>query len=423
MNWISSTKKEKWTASESFSNEKGCELVIGEKQGEAIFGWGCCISEICAKAVFSLGEQDQKTVFDQLFSEDGCGFDYCRLSIGANDFAESWYSYNETEGDYAMESFSIDRDRKYILPAIKEAQKRSPDLKFFASPWSPPTWMKFPKAYNYGRLVQTEENLKAYALYFRRFLEEYAKEGVNIEAICPQNEFFSDQKFPSCVYSIKELENFLCYLIDEVGDLAKIYYGTCNGPDPYGESGHHNENLNYLMQNEKMRQNLQGAAFQWGGKYSVMQAREDFPNLEFIQSECQCGDGENSWDYAMYTYHLVRHYFLHGVRANVYWNMALDNDGLSTWGWRQNSLISVKDGKYVFNPEFYLFKHFAHFIKKGAVMLKTTGEMSSNSTVFKNADGSVYAVIVNPFEFDKTVTIEGVNYCLKPRSINTIKIG
>ena len=97
MNWISSTKKEKWTVSESFSNEKGCELVIGEKQGEAIFGWGCCISEICAKAVFSLGEEDQKTVFDQLFSEDGCGFDYCRLSIGANDFAESWYQQKEKD--------------------------------------------------------------------------------------------------------------------------------------------------------------------------------------------------------------------------------------------------------------------------------------------------------------------------------------
>lgn len=68
-------------------------------------------------------------------------------------------------------------------------------------------------------------------------------------------------------------------------------------------------------------------------------------------------------------------------------------------------------------------KHFSHFVKKGAVLLSTTGEMSSNTTAFRNPDGSVSAIIMNPFEFEKTVTINGVNYPLKPRSFNTIVIG
>ena len=151
MLWISSTEDAKWITETAYAEEAGSELVILGEQGKPLFGWGCCISEICAKAIFSLDEATQKMVFDRLFGKEGCGFDYCRLSIGANDFAESWYSYNETEGDYAMEHFSIDRDRKYILPAIREAQKRSPELTFFASPGSPPTWMKFPKVCNYGR--------------------------------------------------------------------------------------------------------------------------------------------------------------------------------------------------------------------------------------------------------------------------------
>lgn len=95
---------------------------------------GCCISEICAKAVLELAKDKQNAIFDELFGKEHCGFDYCRLSIGANDFAESWYSYDETEGDYAMEHFSIDRDRKYILPAIREAQKRSSELHFSLLP-------------------------------------------------------------------------------------------------------------------------------------------------------------------------------------------------------------------------------------------------------------------------------------------------
>ncbi len=420
MYWISTTENEKWSENNILSEEKGSEITIGEEIGKPMFGWGCCISEICAKAIFSLDEDKQKKIFDELFGAEGCGFDYCRLSIGANDFAESWYSYNETEGDYAMENFSIDRDRKYIIPAIREAQKRLPEIRFFASPWSPPTWMKFPMAYNYGRLVQTPENLKAYALYFRKYLEAYAKEGVEISAVCPQNEFFSDQKFPSCQYSAKQMESLMCYLVDEIKDLADIYYGTCNGPDPYSEYGLHNEYLNYLMQNPVLRENVKGAAFQWNGKYAIMQAREDYPELDFIQSECQCGDGANSWEYAMYTYNLIHHYTVNGARVNVYWNMALENEGLSTWGWKQNSLVSVDNGEFKFNPEFYLLKHFARFVKKGAVLLSVKGEMSSNTTAFKNPDGSVAAVILNPFEFEKTVTINNVNYTLKPRSFNTI---
>lgn len=422
MSWISSTENEKWVIDNNFTDENGCELVIGDENGKGLFGFGCCISEICAKAIFSLSKDKQKQVFDDLFSGDGCGFDYCRLSIGANDFAESWYSYNETENDFEMKNFSIDRDRKYIIPAIKEAQKRSEKIEFFASPWSPPTWMKFPKVCNFGKLVQTPENLKAYALYFRRFLEEYAKENIKIVAVCPQNEFFSTQKFPSCVYNARELENFMCYLVDAVKDLVNVYYGTCNGPDPVRDDQLHNDYLNLLMQNPKLRENIKGAAYQWAGKYAIMQAKEDFPHLDLIQSECQCGDGTNTWKYAMYTYHLMHHYFVNGVRANVYWNMALDNDGLSTWGWYQNSLISVKDGEYTYNPEFYLLKHFSHFVKRGAVLLSTKGEMSSNATVFKNLDGSIFAIILNPFEFEKIVTIEGKNYKLKPHSFNSIKL-
>lgn len=415
-----SNEYHKWVTDNTQTEEKGCEIEIGVQDGKPIFGWGCCISEICAKAVLGLPEQKRARVFDELFGAEGCGFNYCRLSIGANDFAESWYSYNETEGDYAMESFSIDRDKKYIIPAVNKAKERSAELKFFASPWSPPTWMKFPKVYNYGRLVQTEENLKAYALYFKKFIEEYKKENINIAAVCPQNEIFADQKFPSCLYSAKELEAFMCCLCEELDGVADVYYGTCNGPDPYSEQGLHGEYLGYLMQNPILRKGIKGAAYQWNGKYAVMQAKEDYPHLDIIQSECQCGDGKNTWDYAMYLYSLIHHYFKNGARANVYWNMALENGEASTWGWKQNSLLSVKDGDFTFNPDFYMLKHFAHFVKKGAVLLSVKGEMSSNITAFRNPDGQTVAVILNPFEFEKTVTLQGNNIRLMPRSFNTV---
>ncbi len=423
MNWISTTENEKWSKNNEFSDRKGEELIIGERKGKPLFGWGCCISEICAKAIFGLSKDKQKAIYDELFGSDGCGFDYCRLSIGANDFAESWYSYDEVDGDYELENFSTDRDKKYIIPAIKEAQKRSEKIEFFASPWSPPTWMKFPKVCNYGQIVETDKNLKAYAKYFKKYLEEYKKNGIDVKQIFFQNEFISDQKFPSCVWSPKAIEKFLAdYLIDEIGDTTDIWFGTFNGPETDHRQliSRYYQYVGNVMQNKKCRDNIKGMSFQWAGSAAIVQANEDFPDTDFINSEMECGDGKNTWEYALYLYEKMHHYFRFGSRANVYWNMALENEGLSTWGWRQNSLISVKDGEYVFNPEFYMYKHFSHFVKRGAVMLKTTGSFSSNATVFENPDSSRVAVIVNPFFNEKLLTVNQKNYILKPRSFNTI---
>ena len=188
--WISSTENERWSKNNKMSDVAGAEIKLKETTGKALFGWGCCISEICAKAIFSLSEEKQKEIFDELFSGDGCGFEYCRLSVGANDFAESWYSYNETEGDYEMKNFSIDRDRKYIIPAIKEAQKRSPEINFFGSPWSPPAWMKFPKVYNYGKLVQTEEKSKSICIVFQKIYRRICKRRYQNQPDCTSERNF-----------------------------------------------------------------------------------------------------------------------------------------------------------------------------------------------------------------------------------------
>ena len=415
MKWISTTENEKWTESNIFASEKGEELRIGTPFGKEIYGFGACFNEIGMKEISSLTTVKQDEIYDELFSEDGLGLCYNRISIAANDFAEDWYSYNDTKGDYQMKNFSINRDKEYIIPAIQQAQKRCPDMVFFASPWSPPTWMKYPQACNYGRLVQTDENLKAYALYLRRFVEEYAKEGIKISHLHPQNEFLCDHKFPSCQYSAEEMENFMAnYLIDEIGDLCEVWLGTNCWRDNYTSI------YNTIMQNEKIRENVKGAGFQWSATEEIQLFCEDYPDKNAVHTECECGDGKNSWNHAMHVFELYRRSFRGGARANVYWNMVLKEGGLSTWGWHQNSLFTVKNGEYIKNPEYYCIKHFSHFVKKGAIMLKTTGAHSSCSAAFKNLDDSIVLVTVNPYNNEKGLTVEDKNYILKPMSFNTI---
>ncbi len=423
MMWTSSTESRQWSTDNSFSKERGDQLIIGDAIGKPLYGFGCCISEICVKALFGLDAEKQEDIFKELFTEEGCDFTFCRLPIGANDFAESWYSYNECDGDYEMKNFSIERDEKYLIPAILKAKKLSPQLRFFASPWSPPTWMKFPKSYNYGNIVQTEENLRAYALYFKKYLQSYKEKGIDIAQIHVQNEFHSSQKFPSCIWDGETLVTFITeYLAPQIGDETDIWYGTINGPETDHRAliSRYGQFLGYAMDHEKVRQIIKGASFQWAGKFSISQSQEDYPSLDTINSEMECGDGKNTWQYAMYGYEMMHHYFRFGAKACVYWNMALDNEGYSTWGWRQNSLITVKDGNYRFTPDFYLIKHFSHFVKKGAVRLATQGSFSSNATVFRNPNGERVAVILNPFDHEKILTIEEKNYRLAPRSFNSI---
>ena len=415
MKWISTTENERWTECNNYSANSGEELKIGEAFTKEIWGFGACFNEIGMKEIGTLPIESQEELFDELFANEGLGFCYNRISIAANDFAEDWYSYNDTKYDYEMKNFSIERDKAYIIPAIKKAQERCPDMTFFASPWSPPTWMKYPQACNHGKLVQTPENLKAYALYLRKFVEEYEKQGIKISHLYPQNEFLCDHKFPSCQYDAKDMENFLAnYLIDEIKDKCEIWLGTNCWRDNYTKI------FNTILQNKKIRNAVKGAGFQWSATDEILMFTEDYPDKNAVHTECECGDGNNSWDHAMHVFELFRRSFRGGARANVYWNMVLKEGGLSTWGWHQNSLFTIKNGKYIKNPEYYCVKHFSHFVKKGAVMLKTVGAHSSCSAAFKNSDGSTVLVTINPYEKEKILTLEGKNYILKPQSFNTI---
>ena len=420
--FIQSTEKACWKNGKAVKTE-GTILTLGEEK-QTVRGFGCCFSELSALALNELSEKDKKDTLDELFSEDGCNFNYCRTPIGASDFATDFYSYNETEGDYEMKNFSIERDKKLLLPLILEGAKRKSDLQMFASPWCPPLWLKTKRAYSYGVFNKTEENYKAYALYFKKYVQEYHKAGVPLIHIHPQNEPCSNQVFPSCVWKGSELTEFIGGYLGPAleNEGVDIFFGTIKGPEG-GDRYSWTKYCNYLglaMQDEKAKKYIKGVGYQWAGKFALPQTRDDYPNLELIQTESECGDGKNTWNQMMDIFGLTRHYFRFGASAYVYWNLALKADQPSTWGWHQNSLVSVKDGKRIYTPEFYLMKHYSHFIKRGAKYVEMKGEFASSCSAFRNPDGQVVIVCYNPYDFSKVITVEGKSYMLEPYSINTI---
>ena len=420
---ITTTREAKWQKGNETSS--GIKLTFGEKQ-QKIRGFGTCFSELGAQALNRLDPKEKEAFLDELFGKEGCNFNYCRTPMGASDFSLDFYSYNEVDGDYEMKNFSIERDKKLLLPLILEGVARQKDMQMFASPWCPPLWFKTKKAYSNGVFNPTPENYQAYALYFKKYIEQYKENGVPIVHIHPQNEPCSNQVFPSCVWTGDKLTDFIGGYLGPMleGTGVDIFYGTINGPEGDGrwDWTRYHDYLGYAMKDEKARKYIKGVGYQWAGKFALHQTQDDYPELEIIQTESECGGGDNSWEHMMYIFELMHLYFRCGASAYVYWNIALEGDSASTWGWRQNSLMHVVDGKPNYTPEFYLMKHFAHFVERGAKHIKLKGEFASHCVAFENPNGTKIVVSLNPYKTEQSVELEGKAYSLPPESINTIVI-
>jgi glucosylceramidase len=437
--WIETTRDRRWTEnSQPEPTNKMDNLIITENAGRVVEGFGSCFNELGMVAIDRLNEEDRKTVLDSLFAKDGdCQFTLCRLPIGASDYALEWYSHNEIEGDYDMEHFSIERDQKYLIPYIREALKRNPDLKFFASPWSPPTWLKYPKAYNYGTLRWEKKVLDAYALYFVKFIQAYEKEGIKINQIHVQNEVVADQKFPSCKWTGEQLQEFIRDYLGPAFEKhnldTEIWLGTINAPEPWQElmmdtTSDVDVYADLVLSDPDAYKYISGVGYQWAGKYAIQRTMESYPELRYLQTENECGNGKNTWEYAHYVNNLFHHYFVNGANGYVYWNAVLEPKGSSTWGWEQNSMISIdpETKEFTFNPEYYVVKHHSHFVKNGAVRLETKGQLSSHSLAFQNPDCSIVLIVNNPLKKQRelVVSVKGESYQLdlKPESFNTIVV-
>lgn len=434
MKYISSAPDKQWVEKEAMECSGKAQLSLNGKVFQTVRGFGGCFNELSQIAMECLDDAQRKEIMDALFDEDnGCGFKVCRVSIGANDYAAEWYSCDEVDGDYALEHFNIERDKLYILPYIHEAMKRQPELKLFASPWSPPTWMKFPKAYNFGTLRWEEPVLRAYAQYFVRFVKAYQEQGVTVDQVHVQNEPIADQKFPSCVWTGEQLRDFikgyLAPAFREAGMDTEVWLGTLNCPyDNYGEPSCTNSNYHRyaetVLLDDEARACISGVGYQWGGKNAIAQTHESFPEMRLMQTENECGDGKNTWDYMEYMFDMMRHYFRNGVEAYTYWNMVLKEGGISTWGWEQNSMVCVDRASktYKFNPEYYLMRHVAGFVKPGAKVLGVKGHFASETLAFENPNGEIVLMVHNGLNTEYTLHCDvkgGFTAVLAPRSLNT----
>lgn len=451
LTFITTTEQKPWQPGRLFRPAFGYEVLnlnldptsLQQSMAAAhtLDGFGACFNELGWTSLSALADPDRDAVLHELFHpQAGARFTLCRMPIAANDFATGPYSYDDHDGDFALKHFSIDHDRTTLVPFIHAAQRHQPALKLWASPWSPPAWMKTNHFYAEAAsrpgiapngirpdqighegedvFIQKSRYFEAYARYFGRFIEAYRAENIPIDMVMPQNEFNSAQNFPSCTWTPAGLARFLAYLGPEMQRLGvDIFFGTLERGNP--------RLFEAVMADPKAAACIKGIGVQWAGKNALSTLHSSYPNLKLYQSEQECGDGSNSWTYTSYCWQLMKTYLRNGARAYMYWNIAIAQGVPSTWGWSQNSLISIDPHArtYRFNHDYYLLKHLTHFVDTGAIFVPTTGTCD-DALAFRNPDGSFVFLVRNPEPHAQQVQVQAltrsVQIELPPDSVGTL---
>ena len=440
--WRWSNESAQWAAKTAGSQrEADATLHLTGQEYQKMLGFGGCFNELGRRAVMHADEADRASLFKELFAPEGEGarFNVCRVPIGASDYASSWYSLDEVAGDYELKHFSLERDRAALIPYIRDALAENPDITLMASPWSPPTWMKDPPVYNWGKLIKTEQNLGAYARYLVKFIESYAAEGIRIAQLHVQNEPVANQKFPSCMWTGEELRDFIRdYLGPEMrrsGVDAELWLGTINAPgcdfnrmifDKWATEDY-DFFANTVLSDSEALQYITGVSYQWGGKIAMQRTFESwYPRIRLMQSENECGFGDNTWEFARYVWTMLKHYIGNGAESYLYWNFALEPMGVNTWGDPQNAMVTIDPatGDVTYNPDYYVMKHFSANIRRGAVRLGVGGTFAGDSLAFRNPDGSLVLELYNPFKrlftVEAQLDAETIRLDLEPQSVNSI---
>jgi glucosylceramidase len=195
---------------------------------QTISGFGGSMTDSSAWLFSALSAAQRSAALSRLFGSTGIGLDFLRVPIGASDFTATGrpYSYDDLpkgRSDPRLAHFSIWHDRAYILPVLQQARAVNPDLQILANTWSPPAWMKTNGALNdrnsrgyVGTLRQSDYG--PFAQYIVRFIQAYARAGVPIAAITPQNEpgvsnlgIVVAPSYPGMAFSVGDQERFISW--------------------------------------------------------------------------------------------------------------------------------------------------------------------------------------------------------------------
>src|SRR2546430_4703056 len=384
-----------------------CVFIDPARTFQTILGIGGALTDASAETFAKLPPAKQQEILKAYFDPTtGIGYTLARTNIHSCDFSSSSYTYVD-EGDKELRTFSVNHDKQFRLPFIKQALAAAGGkLTIFGSPWSPPAFMKDNNDMLHGGKLKPEF-YQAWADYYAKFIKAYQKEGIPVWGITIQNEPMATQRWESCIYTAEEERDFL-----------KNYLGPTMRREGLGDkkilAWDHNRDLIYqrastILADPEAAKYVWGIGYHWYEPWSggepmfdnVKLVHETFPDTHLIFTEGRNDAFDmqkvNDWKLGEHYGHSMINDFNSGTAAWTDWNILLDEMGGPN---HVNNFCfaplhaDTKTGRLIYTNAFYYIGHFSKFIRPGAKRIDSSPSRSAlMSTAFIDAAGKVSVVV------------------------------
>ena len=386
-----------------------CVFVDPSKTFQSFMGIGGALTDASAETFAKLPKDKQQEILQAYFNvKKGIGYTLARTNIQSCDFSSASYSYVK-EGDKDLKTFSIDHDKQFRIPFIKQAiSAAGGKLTLFASPWSPPAFMKTNNDVLHGGKLKPDY-YQSWANYYPKFIKAYEKEGIPVWGISIQNEPMATQTWESCVYTAEEERDFL-----------KNYLGPTMKKEGLEDKKiivwDHNRDLVYqrastLLSDPEAAKYAWGVGFHWYADWSggeqvydnIKRVKEAFPNKNIMLTEA-CNypfkkDKLNDWKLGETYGRSMINDFNNGSVGWTDWNVLLDEQGgpnhVGNFCFAPVH-ADTKTGEITYTNAYYYIGQFSKFIRPGAKRIISASSRSPLlTTAFKNENGKVAVVVMN----------------------------
>jgi len=413
--------------------------VHREKSHQVMLGLGSSFEHSTCYNLSRLDEKQRHEAIARLVDRKaGIGMNLMRICIGTPDFTgEPWYSYDDLppgQTDPDLRQFSIEKDRRYVIPVLKAALQSNPDVLYFASPWSPPGWMKSTGSMIGGHLLA--KNYATYAAYFVRFVQEYEREGIPVYAVTVQNEPGVDRqhdapkwRYPSCRWAGEQERDFirdhLGPAFKRAGLATKIWCYDHNynvAPTPDGDD----PGIAYprqILTDPAAAKYVSGVAFHgYGGKPEGMREfLKEFPDRPVHFTEGSV--------FGLAGAQRLVGLLTNGASSYNAWVTMIDDTGKPNNGPFQAKrtciLLKSQELSVDYPLDYYLYGQFMKFIDREAVRIGVTSQDPKLPAVgFMSPSGSLTLIVVNLQDKKQSIEIlsDGLIAQFEPaaRSVTTL---
>jgi len=413
-------------------------FVDPRKTFQTFLGIGGSLTDASAETFAKLPESRQEELLHAYYdTEQGIGYTLARTNINSCDFSSASYTYVD-EGDGELESFAIAHDLQFKIPLIKRAMAASGGmLRLFASPWSPPAFMKDNNDMLHGGKL-LPDYFRSWALYYTKFIKSYREEGVPVWGITIQNEPMATQIWESCIYQAEDERDFL-----------KNHLGPVMVEEGLSEVNiivwDHNRDLivqraQAIFDDPDAAQYAWGIGFHWYEDWSggvqmydnVALVNELYPDKHILFTEGTPASfdstGYERWDLGEDYGRSMINDFNSGAEGWTDWNVLLDEQGgpnhVGNFCFAPIH-ADTRTGELIYTNSYHYIGHFSKFIRPGAKRILAAPSRSMLlATGFVNEDGEVAVVVMNPTsnggQYHLTVGSSSVEVSSLPHSIQTV---